>query len=269
MENNNQQQPESLPSSILWATWNGPKILGLIITLQMAGFILQGVIFQSGLPMFPAVGLGTFLGILVPVFLLSRQPGMSLSRDFGLVPISLKTVVLSGAMAGASLLPMSVLGALSVRLSTPDPQWIQAMTENLPRNRVELLLALVTVSIMAPLAEEIIFRGLLFRLVRRTWGIPHAFAISSLVFAIVHFQPWFLLGLVGVGLLLAYVYQATGSALAAAVSHMVYNAISLIQMTYQEEPFAVDAPIEMNLILMAGISLVAMIFIGRALRVSP
>lgn len=216
--------------------------------------------------MFPAVGLGTVLGILVPLFLLSRQPGMSLVRDFGMVPIPVKTVVLSAAMAAASLVPMSLLGTLSVRIQAPDPQWIQYMTANMPDTGMELLLALITVSIIAPLAEEMVFRGLLYRLVRRTWGIPHALTISALVFAIIHFQPWFMLGLAGVGLMLAFVYEATGSVLAAAVCHMVYNGFSLLQMTQQEEPFTVEAPIETSLILWAGISALAMVMIGRGLK---
>jgi len=267
---NYQPQPNRQPEqSSIWTTWNSARIVALIIALQIAGFILQGIIFQMGLPMFPAVGIGTFLGILVPVFLLARQPGLSLARDFGLVPVSLKVMVLSAAMAAASLMPMSLLGSMSIRLHAPDPHWIQTMVENLPANNTELLMALITVSIIAPLAEEIVFRGLLFRLVRRTWGIPHAFVISALVFAIIHFQPWFLLGLVGVGLLLAFVYQATGSALAAAVCHMVYNAISLIQMTHQGDQIAVDAPLGTNLLLGAGVSLGVMILIGKVMLQSP
>lgn len=253
------------PESVIWSTWNGARILALVIALQSAGFILQGVIFGTGLPMFSAVGLGTVLGILVPIFFLSRQPGMSLARDFGLVAISGKTIALSAAMALASLMPMSLLGSLSVQIKAPDPEWVQYMADNLPGNGLELVLALITVSIIAPLAEEIVFRGILYRLVRRTWGIPHAFTISTLVFAIVHFQPWFMLGLVGVGFIMAFVYQATGSVLAAAVTHMVYNAVSLIQMTQQKESLGTDVPIEGSLLLWAGVSAGAMVLIGRGL----
>ncbi len=265
MNTEQHQEDTDQVESTLWSTWSSGRILALIIALQTGGFILQGTIFGAGLPMFPAVGIGTILGVLVPIFVLSRQPGLSLVQDFGLVAISTKTVLLSGAMGVASLLPMSLLGALSVRITEPDPSWIEYMTENMPSNAVELILALITVSIIAPLAEEIIFRGLLHRLLKRTWGIPHAFAISSLVFAIIHFQPWFLLGLVGVGLLLAFVYEATGSVLAAVVCHMVYNAFSLIQMANQEGPLTVDAPIEGKLILWAVASLVVMAIIGRGL----
>ena len=59
------------------------------------------------------------------------------------------------------------------------------------------LLAFGAVVVVGPLAEEIIFRGLIHRVFSRTWGPWPAIIASALVFGLVHGEPWYLLGLVG------------------------------------------------------------------------
>ena len=68
--------------------------------------------------------------------------------------------------------------------------------------------------------------GLLYRLARRTWGASSAAVVSALAFGLLHGEPWYLFGLVGLGLLLAYVYEMTGSLTPGIVLHGVYNGAS-------------------------------------------
>ena len=89
-------------------------------------------------------------------------------------------------------------------------------------------LALSAIACLAiPALEETIFRGLLYRGLRRSWTMWPAALGSGVVFAIGHGSwtgalPYLILGVV-----LAWLYERTGSLLAPAVAHGASNAFNL------------------------------------------
>jgi membrane protease YdiL (CAAX protease family) len=87
-------------------------------------------------------------------------------------------------------------------------------------------------AIVAPVCEEIFFRGFFFGASREKRGAVLAAVASSLAFAVVHFSlsaaaPIFLLGLV-----LCAIYQRTGSLYAGIFLHSLFNGVSLVLTTY-------------------------------------
>jgi membrane protease YdiL (CAAX protease family) len=82
------------------------------------------------------------------------------------------------------------------------------------------LLAIVA----APLFEEFIFRGLIFRGLRRSWGLLTSVAASAAVFAIVH-PPISMIPVFGLGVCAALAFDRTKILLAPMIAHGVYNAI--------------------------------------------
>ena len=87
-----------------------------------------------------------------------------------------------------------------------------------------LLLAGVTV----PFAEELFFRGVLYKALRDRWGTWPGATLSSLVFAGLHGN--LLVGLVTflIGLLCVFAYEKSQSLWSAILIHTVNNCISLI-----------------------------------------
>ncbi len=75
----------------------------------------------------------------------------------------------------------------------------------------------------APLFEEFIFRGLVFRGLRRSMRLLPAAVASAAVFAIVH-PPLAMLPVFGLGLVAAWAYERSGLLLAPMLVHAVYNA---------------------------------------------
>jgi ABC-2 type transport system permease protein len=78
----------------------------------------------------------------------------------------------------------------------------------------------------APLFEEFIFRGIIFKGLARTWSLPIAMIASAAIFAIVHppisVAPVFFLALVT-----SFIYSRTNLLIAPMVAHAVYNFIIL------------------------------------------
>jgi hypothetical protein len=82
-----------------------------------------------------------------------------------------------------------------------------------------ILLAVVA----APIFEEFIFRGLVFRGLRRSTGPALAIIGSAALFALVH-PPLAIIPVFGLGIAAAFSFQLTGFLLAPVVAHCVYNA---------------------------------------------
>ena len=91
---------------------------------------------------------------------------------------------------------------------------------------VEVGLQVVSVVIMAPIAEELLFRGILYNTIKHT-GYPIAgMIISAALFALVHGSLALMLPLFVMGFALAWVYEKSGSIIAPMMMHATFNAIN-------------------------------------------
>ena len=95
-----------------------------------------------------------------------------------------------------------------------------------------LLLLWLAIVIAAPIAEEIIFRGFIFRgWVRPTQRPMLGILIVTLLFTIIHIQyNWFgLLQVFMIGLLLTWTRWRSGSTLLPMVMHVIANCYAMLQ----------------------------------------
>jgi membrane protease YdiL (CAAX protease family) len=86
-----------------------------------------------------------------------------------------------------------------------------------------LLLAVVA----APLCEEFIFRGLVFRGLRRSLHPALAIFSSAALFALVH-PPVSVIPVFGLGVATAFVFERTRFLLAPVIAHATYNACVIL-----------------------------------------
>jgi membrane protease YdiL (CAAX protease family) len=91
----------------------------------------------------------------------------------------------------------------------------------LPQGAHQQMLFFTVGGIVAPVAEEIVFRGLIFGYLRR-WGIPAAVVISTTLFAALHLPAVPITQVVG-GLVFAVAYHTGGSLMAPIVIHVLGN----------------------------------------------
>jgi membrane protease YdiL (CAAX protease family) len=88
-------------------------------------------------------------------------------------------------------------------------------------------LIFLTGIVIAPLVEEIFFRGFLYTGLREKVGWISAALISSALFAVVHFQPISMPPIFLLGLVFAYLYERTKSIWPAVIMHFATNTLSL------------------------------------------
>ncbi len=85
---------------------------------------------------------------------------------------------------------------------------------------------LISAVILAPVCEEIVFRGFLFSALRNRLGLHAAVGISALVFTLIHFYGVADMISVGIfGVIMAYLYHLTRSLVPCVLCHALYNLI--------------------------------------------
>jgi membrane protease YdiL (CAAX protease family) len=88
-----------------------------------------------------------------------------------------------------------------------------------------LVLGIATM-VIAPIAEEMLFRGILYPAIKRE-GFPRlALWVSSLLFAAIHMNLAAFLPLTFLALVLAWLYEQTGNLLAPIAVHSLFNAFN-------------------------------------------
>jgi len=91
-----------------------------------------------------------------------------------------------------------------------------------------LLLMLVIVGFVAPFAEEIAFRGVLFAWLRDRFGVRVGVLGSSLFFSLLHGLPQLIPALFVVGAVLAMLYHRSGSLWTAIIAHGLFNSLMVL-----------------------------------------
>lgn len=116
----------------------------------------------------------------------------------------------------------------------PDlPNFVEEEFDMILRNRYGYLV----VGLLAPLAEEVVFRGAVLRALLRWNQRPWvAIAISALLFSVAHMNPAQLPHTFLVGLLLGWLYYRTDSIIPGVVYHWVNNTIAYVLYNLYPNP---------------------------------
>lgn len=78
-------------------------------------------------------------------------------------------------------------------------------------------------AVFGPVAEEIFFRGFMYSAVKRKFGIFPAIIGTSIIFSLLHTHIVGFLPIMALGVLLAYLYEKTGSLVAPITVHIIHN----------------------------------------------
>ena len=149
-------------------------------------------------------------------------------KSFGEVPG--KTIWLS--------IPLIVAGMFFINLCSEFiglPDLMQDTFRAMSRN----VFGIISIAIMAPLVEELLFRGAIQGYMLRKGMKPlHAILIASAIFGIVHMNPIQIPFAFAIGLIFGWLYYRTGSVVPGIIGHFINNSIACLQMaTLTEEEF--------------------------------
>lgn len=196
----------------------------MMATLAWIGFTMTMEIGISLLPgLHPAMGIlldsaARMLPPLIAMALLFLRPSHA-ARVLGLArPVAIRSLL---GLFSLLMVMDPFLKFLLARDSAGHPGGSLGVGES---GLWGLAFAVVSACLLAPLAEELLYRGILFRTLWNRLGVMAAAVISSLVFALMHFYSGYGLASVALfGLACCLLYAATGSLTSTIGLHVLYN----------------------------------------------
>tara|TARA_B100000586_G_scaffold127685_1_gene92286 strand:- start:115 stop:768 length:654 start_codon:yes stop_codon:yes gene_type:complete len=174
--------------------------------------------------------------LIVPVLILLNRKQLSIIESLRLNAISKQVIVATILLSiGAMIIADEINILVDMVIPAPD-SFLQLEALLTPDNPISMFLLIITIVLLAPIGEELLFRGFLQKYLEVAWGdITKAILLSSLFFAAIHFNPYWLIQIYLLGVLLGYIAWQTQSVVSSIIFHVIINASSLI-FTFLGEP---------------------------------
>jgi membrane protease YdiL (CAAX protease family) len=158
------------------------------------------------------------LALVVAVFPLGWRAFAALGfRAVGWRPIVLGTVI-------------ALVISIAVTQIGIEPEGIRQAME-VAREPFMLPASLLLMGVLAPLVEEMVFRGLLYGWLAGLWGTKVAWLLSSVCFAAAHVELAHVVLVFPLGLWLGWLRRRTDSLWPSLVAHMVNNGLAVAAAT--------------------------------------
>lgn len=109
----------------------------------------------------------------------------------------------------------------------PVPKFIEELFSSQLGGTSETLI-FVRIVIVAPIIEEVIFRGIILRGFLSNYSERKAIFLSALIFAIIHFNIWQFPSAFCVGIFAGWIFSKTRSISTCILIHSLYNGSSLL-----------------------------------------
>jgi membrane protease YdiL (CAAX protease family) len=159
----------------------------------------------------------------VPLWLARRGRGAAAGLGIRIERSELILALFGAAAAVPVFLALRFLEGMSQRVLTAlDPGHgvfdavsratsLAPFAEHARADPLWMLLFVLFSGLIGPVAEEVFFRGFVYRVFRVRWGMTAAMALSALAYAVFHATPAGLISAYCAGLALAWVLERTGS----------------------------------------------------------
>jgi membrane protease YdiL (CAAX protease family) len=242
VETESQTTAEIIPSNVLF----GGFIAYIGISLFLG--LVAGLTLKPALETLPAdvrlvrmvllsFGLNVAGGLAAIAVFYSqiRKLGLPIS-EMGLSMRDFRRNALWGLAGYCVVLPLVVLSSWVWNLiqkawfpgvkTPPNPvvQWVMS------GNDTVLLLVFLMVTVLAPVFEEIFFRGALYGALRERLGVTLAILVAAAAFAIVHPFPGGFLPIFAIGAVFSVLYETRKSLVPSMVAHALYNGTMFVAM---------------------------------------
>ncbi|PTM56954.1 CPBP family intramembrane glutamic endopeptidase [Desmospora activa] len=153
-------------------------------------------------------------------------------------PRASRWLMMIGVVAGSYLLVFFFLDSL---VTEPVARWFNlelaswreddisaGISQAVESGWVFVLFQLLIIGVVGPIAEEVVFRGLLMKLMWRKIGVGLSILLSSVIFALFHADVAFFAPLLAMGLVMGILYAWFRSLWAPILFHIVNNSVSVL-----------------------------------------
>lgn len=194
----------------------------LVFLLLPYGFLLMVQLFWPQAAEAALWFLGNFSSLVTVLLLLAlyRLSGRGVRESVGWKP---EQVGKGGHMAAFAL---GICGNLAVSavLNLLPASWVESYGEQSAQVfGSSMLMNFLTVAVLAPVCEEILFRGLIFRSFREAMPFGWAGVLSALLFGAAHVHPLWVCYAFGMGFCFSLMTERKGSLSVPLAAHAGFN----------------------------------------------
>jgi len=229
--------------------WEILDIFRAVLIIVFAGYVLAIIeafvlkVFHLELTMNLRMIISTFFIDIVAAMVILYFVMVKYKKniqELGLKASSFFRNILSGITAYIFMLPVLLvilifsIWILNVFGYTPPPQPVFEVFMEEKKGPVLLFLT-VFVSVLGPVVEEVFFRGFMYSAVRKHTGVLAAAFLSGAIFSMLHTNIVGFLPIMALGVLLAYLYETTGSLVASISVHILHNSIIVAFVFFLKE----------------------------------
>jgi len=223
------------PRQPVWNIWQGLLLISLVTVIEYPlGWLetpndldsLRGILYFIG------VGLGDALLYFSVIWIFLRLIRRPFS-DLGFVKPLKRFIVLGFAVGVLLFVGIGLLGNYLTQIfGTPAPQSFTVAVNGVHYQWEFGLLAFLG-GVVAPLKEEMLFRGLIYPPLRQALGRGKGMLFTGLFFAILHFDVVRFLPLLIGGVVLAWLYERSASIWPSVVAHGTWNILMAVAIWIQ------------------------------------
>lgn len=218
-------------------------VILMFIGMPVIGHIIHMILGRHVLSASGYRGLALFVSLLINgtmcfyVFYIVRIKYRQSIHALGLSLVNVSGNIKQGVKLYLVTVPMIILAGFIINMVAGYygvvPEMQEVVRWVLEEKSFFVLFGLIFFGIViAPVIEEIIFRGFLQSAVKGLCGGRYAIVISASLFAAVHVDVFAFLQILILGILLGYLYEKTQSLAASIVVHVLHNSLTLVFLLY-------------------------------------
>lgn len=215
--------------------WQAANLVVLYVFIQtLIDFPLAIYDYQKGTDWLnePWIKAPVFVGSTVLILYLGyRYSGMVFGKVF---PIKSFNLLAVPAMVFTFEGLQYFLNEINIQMDNvlPPPAWFMELFAKLFNSDLGVWGGVLRVVILAPVVEELIFRGVIMSGFIRNYKAAYAIFFSALLFALFHLNPWQFPATFLLGLVLGWLRIRTGSIVACITGHAIHNGLVFLTVTY-------------------------------------
>ncbi|MEL7564061.1 MAG: CPBP family intramembrane glutamic endopeptidase [Dehalobacterium sp.] len=221
-----------------WRAWEViVGIVGVVLTMIAFGYLVEltSTLWKINelFFIFWASFMQTLLMICVSWYIAVVKHGHSF-RDLGFIKNGFLPALPKGIKWGVLLFFMVMILGIFQTIFYPAEPELQDFAKILLMvdSYGELFLAVIMGVVLAPIGEEVYFRGFLYPALRQHFGAAKGIIITALFFSCMHFDLYRLIPIAAGGIGLTYLYERSGNIWTNIIAHGVWNAIMIALLIF-------------------------------------
>ena len=209
---------------------------GIVIASLFSAFFAGAIVLGIGLsnpeePQKTYTFISFIIGqgfMLVPLFWFLRSRKEPIAERLRIRFVS-SDVIISTIYLSFGIIILSDELDRIIQIFLPAPEYILDLNGLLqPESILGFFLLFIAVVIIAPLGEELLFRGFLQQILEKHWkDVTKAVLVTALFFAMIHMNPYWFVQIYILGILLGFLAWKTKSVLPPLILHGINNAMAM------------------------------------------